>query len=87
MDFLLTFIGKSGLSPKQAEAFIKVFKKTLLDGLAAGEEIALPGIGKFKAAEKAARRGRDFATGKAVVIGAHNAVKFLPSQTLKDKVN
>ena len=86
MDFLLTFIGKSGLSPKQAEAFIKTFMRTALDGLAAGEEIALPGFGKFKAVDKAARAGRDF-TGRAVVIGAHRAVKFLPSQAIRAKVN
>ena len=86
MDFRLTFIGKSGLSPKQAEAFIRTFMRTALDGLAAGEEIALPGFGKFTAVDKAARAGRDF-TGRAVVIGAHKAVRFTPSQALKAKVN
>ena len=87
MDFLLTFIGKSGLAPKQAEAFIKTFRQTMLDGLVAGGEIALPGIGKFKVVDKAARTGRDFASGKTVVIEAHKAVRFTPSQALKAKVN
>ncbi len=86
MDFLLTFIGKSGLGPARAEERIRIIRQALQDALAAGEEIALPGIGRFSVVEKAARPGRDPRTGRAMTIEAHKAVKFRPSKILRDKV-
>ena len=87
MDFLLTFIGKSGLDPASAAMLIRTITSTMHAELAAGEEIALPGIGTFRLIDRAARPGRNLRTGEAVTIAAHKAVKFLPSKTLKEKVN
>ena len=87
MDFLLSLIGKSGMTQAQASSFIKTFKQTMLDELAAGREIVLPGVGKFKVVDKDERKGRNPLTGEALTIKAHKAVKFVPSQTLKAKVN
>ena len=51
-----------------------------------GGEIALPGLGKLKATTRAAREGRNPATGEAVQIPARNAVKFSASKALKDAI-
>ncbi len=86
-NFLLTFIGKSNQPMMESKAFIKAFKLTILEQLAAGNEVYLPGVGKFKVVERAARPGKNLHTGETMTIKAHNAVKFVPSKTLKDKVN
>lgn len=53
----------------------------------AGEEAPLPGLGKFQRVERAARTGRNPATGAPVQIDAKAVAKFMPSKALKDGVN
>lgn len=50
----------------------------------AGEEITLHGIGKIKVSLRAARPGRNPATGEAMVIPAKNVPSFSAAKALKD---
>ncbi len=69
--------------------------KNVLNGLGSiaqsalqnGKEVPLPGIGKLKAAERAARTGRNPQTGEAIAIAAKNVVKFSVSKSLSDALN
>lgn len=45
------------------------------------------GVGIFTAEAKAARQGRNPATGEAITIPAQTAVKFKVSKSLKDALN
>lgn len=47
-------------------------------------EIPLPGLGKLKAVTKAARTGRNPATGEEIQIPAKHTAKFVPAKALKD---
>lgn len=87
MDFLLHFIGKTGLPPGDAAMRVRIITQTLQEMISDGEDVSLPGLGKFTVVEKAARPGRNPRTGEAMTIAPRKAVKFLPSKTLKDKVN
>lgn len=49
-------------------------------------EVTLPGIGKFSTEIRAARIGRNPATGAALDIPAKRVVKFSPAKALKDVV-
>lgn len=49
-----------------------------------GGEVPLPGIGKLKADTRAARTGRNPATGEEIAIPAKNVVKFSAAKMLKD---
>lgn len=53
----------------------------------AGDEIALIGFGTFKSAERAARTGRNPATGKEIKIPASVLPKFVAGKMFKDAVN
>ncbi len=53
----------------------------------AGEEVALFGFGRFKVAERAARKGRNPQTGEAVKIAASKSLKFTPARALKADLN
>ncbi len=52
-----------------------------------GEEVSLFGFGKFKVAERAARKGRNPRTGEAVKIAASRTLKFTPARSLKASMN
>ena len=51
-----------------------------------GAELVLPGIGKLKAAAKAARTARNPKTGEEIAIAARTAVKLVVAKVLKDAV-
>ena len=57
------------------------------DAVARGEEVSLPGFGKFKVTARAAREGRNPATGAAIQIAASRKAAFIPAKQLKDRLN
>jgi DNA-binding protein HU-beta len=52
-----------------------------------GEEVSLFGFGRFKIAERAARKGRNPRTGEAVRIAASKNLKFTAARSLKTSLN
>lgn len=52
-----------------------------------GGEVRIPDFGTFKVAKRAAREGRNPATGKTIQIPASVVPKFTPSKGLKDALN
>ncbi len=59
------------------------FVETMKEAMAAGETVILPGLGTFKVATRAARKGRNPRTGEAIQIAASKTVKFTPGKGLK----
>lgn len=59
----------------------------LAEAVASGEEVALPGFGKFKLSERAARQGRNPATGEVIQIAASRKPTFAPAKPLRDRLN
>jgi len=55
--------------------------------LANGGEVAVAGFGKFSVSKRAAREGRNPATGETIQIGASNAAKFSAASALKKSLN
>ena len=58
----------------------------IIEAVANGEEVSLPGFGKFKRKETPARPGRNPATGEAIQIAASSKVTFTPAKALKDRL-
>lgn len=50
-------------------------------------EVTLPGLGKLKSTLRAARTGRNPATGEAIQIPERMAVKFVAGKALEDWIN
>lgn len=80
-----------------AEKDVKVTKKAMAeyvdtvfdviaDSVAAGDNVSIAGFGKFEVTERAAREGRNPATGEAIHIEASKAPKFRASSTFKAAV-
>jgi integration host factor subunit alpha len=55
--------------------------------LAVGEDVLVSGFGKFCVKEKAERRGRNPATGDAMMLRPRRVVTFKCSGKLRDKIN
>jgi len=77
----------TGLSKADTE---KVFNATFdlfKSELEKGNEVSVSGFGKFKISERAARTGRNPATGETIEIKASKSVAFKVGKELKDKLN
>ncbi|MGC8915398.1 MAG: HU family DNA-binding protein [Thermoanaerobaculum sp.] len=82
---------KTGLTQaKAAEAVDAIFSPTkglLAAELVAGKKVTLPGFGSFFVRKRAARSGRNPATGKQITIPARKYPAFKVGKTLKEKVS
>ncbi|MCD7750822.1 MAG: HU family DNA-binding protein [Lachnospiraceae bacterium] len=77
----------SGVSRKDTEAVISAFTEVVGDAMKSGEKVQLVGFGTFEATQRAARIGRNPATGETMQIEASNVPKFKAGNALKEKVN
>lgn len=77
---------KMNCTHKNAAEFLDALVGTISGALAKGNDVALVGFGTFCVADRAARNGRDFKTGKIVTIPAAKSIKFRPGKALKESV-
>ena len=78
---------KADLSKKDAEAALKATIESIETALAKGDKVALVGFGTFDVKKRAAREGRNPATGETIKIKASKVPAFKAGKELKDKVN
>ena len=78
---------KTGLKKKDAEAAVAATIAAIEDALVAGDKVQLIGFGSFEVKKRAARTGRNPATGAAIKIKASKYPAFTAGAPLKAKVN
>jgi len=78
---------EQGLDKAAAKRVIDATLKAITDAAKKGDEVSLPGFGKFKVANRPAREGRNPATGATLTIAASKKVSFTPAKALKDALN
>lgn len=64
-----------------------IFDLVIPETLAEGEKITIPEFGVFEPVTRAARNGRNPATGETLKIEERMSVKFKPAKALKELVN
>ena len=77
---------KTELSKKDAEKALKAFTDVVAEELKKGEKIQLVGFGTFEVTERAAREGRNPATGESISIPESKAPRFKAGKAFKDAV-
>lgn len=77
---------KSGLTKKDSEAALNAFIDAVSEALANGDKVTITGFGSFEVKERAARTGRNPATGEAISIQSSKSPKFKASKMLKETV-
>lgn len=75
------------LTKKDTESFLKSFTENVAKALEKGDSVQLIGFGTFEIGERAARTGRNPATGAEIQIPASKSPKFKAGKALKDRVN
>jgi DNA-binding protein HU-beta len=82
-DFINLFAQEMEIPASQAEKSFNAVIKGLTNLLTQGDELTLPGFGKFSVVHKAARTGRNPITGQAIDIKAKAVPQFKPGDALK----
>lgn len=77
----------SKLTKAQAKSIVDTVFAAIGAAAKKGDEVSVPGFGKFKVQSKPARTGRNPSTGATIQIAASKKVVFQPAKALKDAVN
>ncbi|MGM9637696.1 MAG: HU family DNA-binding protein [Eubacteriales bacterium] len=86
-ELIQTVAEASNLSKKDAAAAVNATLDAISKALTAGEKVQLVGFGTFETRERAARTGKNPATGEPVEIAACKTPAFKAGKALKDSVN
>ena len=86
-ELVAAMAANAELSKKDSEKALKAFIDVVTEELKKGEKVQLVGFGTFEVSERAAREGRNPATGETMQIEAAKAPKFKAGKALKDMIN
>lgn len=78
---------KCELPKRDTEAALNAFLEVVQQNVAEGKKVTLVGFGSFTLKERAARKGRNPATGEELDIPASKAPGFSAGKVWKDRVN
>lgn len=87
LEIVANLSDELGLSKKEAGQAYDIVVAKIIDGLKVEGKVAINGLGTFQVKERAAREGRNPATGDTIVIPASKNVAFKVAKVLKDDLN
>jgi len=85
-DFVSAIASETGFSKKDSEKALEAVTGIITNALKKGDKIQLVGFGTFEVRDRAARTGRNPATGKDISIPATKVPAFKAGKALKDAV-
>ncbi len=85
-ELVSTIAEVEGITKVRAEEALNKVLSNLAVAMEKGERVTLSGFGSFKVVERAEQKGRNPQTGQAIIIPAHNVVKFKPGKNLSSRV-
>ena len=86
MQVIRSMAEQMQVAPKQITAFFDLLIETATTQTRKTGEFTVPGLGKLVKAQRAARMGRNPATGEPLKIAAKTTVKLRLAKTIKDAV-
>ena len=85
-ELITAMAAKADLTKEQSTAALAALQSVITETLTAGDKVAIPSLGTFEVKERAARQGRNPATGETVEISAKRVPTFKAAKALKDAV-
>ena len=85
-ELIDAIVAKTEMSKKDADAALTAVVDAIKDALKAGDKVSLVGFGTFSVKERAARTGKNPATGETIEIAACKAPAFAAGKALKDYI-
>lgn len=86
-DLIRAMATKTGQTQKDTEASLIAFMDVVIETLAKDEKVGLVGFGTFEVSERAAREGRNPATGETIHLPSSKTPRFKASKAFKDMLN
>jgi DNA-binding protein HU-beta len=86
-DLVDAVAAKTGASKASAAGILDALIATISTAVTRGDTVQLVGFGSFSTGARAARVGRNPATGAEIQIAAAKTVKFTAGKAFKDAVN
>ena len=86
-EFISAIAEAAGSSKSDATAHVEAMINVVTNTLKGDDQVTLVGFGTFSVSHRAARMGRNPATGEAIQIPASTQPKFKAGKGLKDAVN
>ena len=86
-DLVAKIAEANSVSKAQAQAIVDSMLNSIMSAAANGEEISLPGFGKFKVKETPEREGRNPASGEKIKIAASRKLTYSPAKAMKELLN
>ena len=83
-DLIGHVASEAGVEKSAAKKAVDAVFSGIVDAAKKGEEVNLPGFGKFKVKDSPARSGRNPATGATIEIAASRKLGFSPAKQVKD---
>ena len=81
-----TLAESQDLPKRQVEAMLGEFVQSLAEHLQQGTKIRISGLGIFQVSSRAARMGRNPATGEPIQVKASKKIAFRPAKELKEAI-
>jgi DNA-binding protein HU-beta len=78
---------EASLEQKTVDAVLRALQTTLEGAVAKADKVSVPGFFALSVGHRAAREGRNPATGNTIMIAAANTVKFSAGSALKEAAN
>lgn len=86
-DLVNSIAQKTGQSASAVGEVLSAFEDVVTQAVASGEKVQLPGFLTFDRADRAARTGRNPATGAELQIPASRVPRVKAGKSFKDAVN
>jgi DNA-binding protein HU-beta len=83
-DLIRSISDSTGLKNTEATRVVDAVFDTITTTLRRGEQVSISGFGTFVAKTKAAREGRNPATGQPIHIPSRTSAAFKPAAAMKD---
>lgn len=83
-ELVKTAAEAAGVTQADAGKVLDAITDAIIDAVKAGDKVTLVGFGTFEPVTRAARKGRNPATGKEIDIAAKTSGKFSPGKRLKE---
>ena len=86
-DLIEALAEEHELTKSFARDLVESVFQTITDAALKGEEVSIFGFGRFRVAERAARKGRNPQTGESIKIAASRNLKFESARAMKASLN
>jgi integration host factor subunit alpha len=87
-DHIISSIGNClGITRYESTRLVESVLETVKTSLSNGEDVLITGFGKFIVRNKAARRGRNPATGENLTLEPRRVITFRCSPRMRDRIN